>query len=113
MQGAGDVGRWNQYAITVATVAGFEKFCFFPVLVKALLNGLRIEVIVHGDSDNARWKRRLLIPVFQCMVMQWITPLTVKFVVLAPQRLTRIDDDFGNSVEATKKAGNIAAQVNQ
>ena len=46
MQGAGDVGRWNQYAITVASVAGFEKFCLFPVLVKALLNGLRIEVIV-------------------------------------------------------------------
>jgi hypothetical protein len=43
------------------------------------------------------------------VVVQWITPLTVKFVVFAPQRLAFIDDDLSDSVEATKKARHIAA----
>ena len=53
VQGAGDIGRRYEDAVTVTVAAGFEEIRLVPVLVEALFNGLRIKIVVHSDSNNA------------------------------------------------------------
>ena len=48
MQGASNVGWWNQYTITLAIAAGREIVRLFPFSVQVLFDAMWIKTAIHG-----------------------------------------------------------------